>query len=317
MSRIREILASKKRCLTVALLAYAIALLLAVSLFGRQMNSVKSLLPMSWAIGESTKSQTEDFDDEVTYRIHGAKPKNIAIGGGITSIGVQNLTSDNMATKMSLFTTFIPSFCETASPHFKYHFYFAYDQSDPMFTNPAFLSAFESTFKHSLHQSCTSNKQPVSIRTVHCNHDHKPTWAQNDAMLEAYLDDAEYYYRINDDTRLITRHWAERFIEVLNAYVPINVGVVGPKHLGGNTLILTYDFVHRTHIEIFGFYYPRLFKDWWGDDWITNVYQPYRSTKEQTVYLEHTMGMRRYEVSVEVERKLGDQVAKDKEILQR
>lgn len=316
MSRIREIWASKKRCLTVALLAYAIALFLAVGLFGRQMASVKNLLPVSWAISESTMSQIKDFDDEVAYRIYGAKPKNIAIGGGITSKGVQNLTSDNMATKMSLFTTFIPSFCETASPHFNYHFYFAYDRSDPMFTNPAFLSAFESTFMQSFHWSCASNRT-VSIHTVHCNHDHKPTWAQNDAMLEAYLNDAEYYYRINDDTRLITRNWAERFIEVLNAYVPINVGVVGPKHLGGNTLILTYDFVHRTHIEIFGFYYPRLFKDWWGDDWITNVYQPYRSTKQQTVYLEHTMGMRRYEVSAEVEKKLGVQVDKDKEILQR
>ena len=53
----------------------------------------------------------------------------------------------------------------------------------------------------------------------------------------------------------------------------LQVGVVGPHHQGGNTGILTYDFVHRTHVDIFGFYYPRVFSDWFGDDWITKVRQ--------------------------------------------
>ena len=67
------------------------------------------------------------------------------------------------------------------------------------------------------------------------------------------------------------------------------MGVVGPTHSGGNAGILTYDFVHRTHVNIFGFYYPRLFTDWWGDDWITHVYQPGRSTKLHKVRLTHTL----------------------------
>jgi hypothetical protein len=64
-------------------------------------------------------------------------------------------------------------------------------------------------------------------------------------------------HRVNDDTDMQAGGWTEAFIEVLGKYNPPNVGVVGPKHSGGNEAILTYDFTHKTHIEIFGFHYPR------------------------------------------------------------
>ena len=50
---------------------------------------------------------------------------------------------------------------------------------------------------------------------------------------------------------------------------PSNVGIVEPNHKGGSILILTYDIVHRTPIDIQGYYYPRVFTDWYADDWIT------------------------------------------------
>lgn len=88
---------------------------------------------------------------------------------------------------------------------------------------------------------------------------------------------------------MISGNWMESFVEVLDQYDPPRVGVVGPDHEGGNKAILTYDFVHRTHIDLFGFYYPRMFPDWSADWWITEVYQPNRSTKLTTVRLDHTM----------------------------
>ena len=90
------------------------------------------------------------------------------------------------------------------------------------------------------------------------------------------------------------------------------MGVVGPTHSGGNTGILTYDFVHRTHVDIFGFYYPRLFTDWWGDDWITRIYKPHRCTKLSSARLAHTSSLgRRYEIHNSVGGKLGAQIEKD------
>ena len=63
-----------------------------------------------------------------------------------------------------------------------------------------------------------------------------------------------------------------------------SVGVVGPLCRQGNQQILTHDFVHRTHMEIFDMnYYPPELVDWWMDDWISFVYGSQRSMKAYSV----------------------------------
>ena len=99
---------------------------------------------------------------------------------------------------------------------------------------------------------------------VQVNYTGKPAWAQNDAMMEAYFDNMDYFYRVNDDTKLKTGGWTEAFIYALLAFDPANVGVVGPNHQGGYDIILTYEFTSKLHVEIFGFYYPKLYTDWYG-----------------------------------------------------
>ena len=102
------------------------------------------------------------------------------------------------------------------------------------------------------------------MELVHCNHNGKPAWAQNDAMMEAYIDGMDYSYRINDDTILGTPGWTEKFINILESMNPPNVGVVGPTHSGGKLDILTYDFTSKIHVDIFGYHYPKLFTDWFA-----------------------------------------------------
>jgi len=244
---------------------------------------------------------------------------SIAIAGGITSKGVHGVDANNIASKFQLFYTFFPTFCKTASTGYDYRFYFAYDVSDPVFTNPGLLSAFQKTFANKMKQLCVEPRNiKCSIHMVQCSHTGKPTWAQNDAMMEAYLDHVDYYYRVNDDTRMTTGGWVEAFIAVLNRYNPPRVGVVGPNHSGGNMAILTYDFVHRTHVDIFGFYYPRLFTDWWGDDWVTIVYRPDHSTKLKDIRLSHTLGLgQRYKTDYSVGNKLASRLKHDIETLNR
>ncbi|KAK2138290.1 hypothetical protein LSH36_3409g00000 [Paralvinella palmiformis] len=142
--------------------------------------------------------------------------------------------------------------------------------------------------------------------------------AQNDAMLDAYLDGMDYYFRVNDDTILESRFWTERYIQTLGQYNPSNVGVVGPRHIGGNYWILTYDFVHRTHIDIFGYYYPRVFTDWFADGWITGVYAPNRTTKVTNALLTHQTSIGHRYSEDESKRSLKDpMIAESRKILQR
>ena len=200
-----------------------------------------------------------------------------------------------MGGKFQFFHTFLPTFCHTGSTQYRYRFYLAFDGSDQVFSSKRLRDAFRRQFYAATTSgSCRARGIVANLTLVECSHAGKPTWAQNDAMLEAYLDHVDYMYRINDDTRMLTGGWTEKFISTLEGYDPPRVGVVGPNHSGGNVRILTYDFVHRTHVDLFGFYYPRVFTDWWGDRWMTDVYMPERSTKLFRVHLEHTMdlGMR-------------------------
>lgn len=243
--------------------------------------------------------------------------RHIAIGGGITSKKLSYITKDNIKNRFQFFSILMPSFCKTVSAGFCYHFYLAYDVSDPVFGNQDLLSAFNDAF-YDVGRSLCPHDLNISIHFIQCSHQGHPAWAQNDAMMEAYLDGMEYFYRVNDDSILESSGWVEAFINTLAGYEPKNVGVVGPRHIGGNEQILTYDFVHRTHVEMFGFYYPRVFTDWYADDWVTKVYVPGRMTKLSDIHLKHTMTLgQRYRNDFSIYPKLESQLKKDKEILLR
>lgn len=105
----------------------------------------------------------------------------------------------------------------------------------------------------------------------------------------AYKENNSYFVRINDDTFFATRNWTTLGIKALNEFKPRNIGVIGPRCNHGNTQILTHDMVHRSHLDIFGFYYPPEFENWWADDWISKVYQPQRSKKLNSWIVHHKM----------------------------
>ena len=55
-----------------------------------------------------------------------------------------------------------------------------------------------------------------------------------------------------------------------NSELAPNLGVAGPLDTT-NERILTHAFVHKTHVEIFDAFFPATFKNWWSDDWISQV----------------------------------------------
>jgi len=244
---------------------------------------------------------------------------SIAIGCGITSRELRNVSVDNIGEKFQFLRMFLPTFCRTASLKYRYKFYLAYDHNDRVLSNPQMRDLFWQYFHAStMSGSCRDRNITADLSLVECEHTGNPTWAQNDAMMEAYLDHVDYLYRINDDTKLLTVGWTEKFISTLESYDPPLVGVVGPTDRAGSTRMLKYDFVHRTHIDIFGFYYPRIFRDWWGDNWITQVYMPNRSIKMNRVRVLHTMSLgQRYFPHGNVRRYLRGQLTQDKDIVAR
>ena len=215
---------------------------------------------------------------------------SIAIGLGVscrkmTFAKPTSPTAEEVA-KMPFLKEFLPSFCLTYSQDYIYRFYIGYDYNDPLLGQQESLNLFLDTYEKTFVKHC-KDVPVASITMVKVNHNKKPAWAQNDAMMRSYLDHNDFYYRINDDTILQTEGWQKTFIEVLSNYDPAYIGVVGPSFKMGNTGILTYDFVHRTHVDMFGFYYPRKFEGWHADRWISDVYKPGRSTKDKRIWIQH------------------------------
>ena len=237
------------------------------------------------------KHQGGDFRNYIYPRI--------ALGLAVTSVGIADISERNMIYRFPFFRSLLPSFCRSISKNYNYAIYLAFDSTDSFFGDKPFINAFHQNFNTIISKSCTHVTGNVTLHFIECSHTGNPARAQNDAMMEAYLDGCEYFYRINDDIQFLSPGWTEEFVATLHDFNPPNVGVVGPMHSGGKESILTFDFVHRTHVNIFGFYYPRLFTDWWADDWMTTVYQPEWSIKLASVKVLHTMEIgTRYQIDV-------------------
>ena len=85
----------------------------------------------------------------------------------------------------------------------------------------------------------------------------------------AYELHANYFYRVNDDTEFRGR-WPKVYVKALLSLRP-PYGVVGPSSLGSVDAILTHDFVHRIHMDIFqqNYYPPELTGRWSTHGWGT------------------------------------------------
>ena len=195
-----------------------------------------------------------------------------------------------------IFRTFLPSFCATSSPYFAYHFYITYDHDDKFLSLKNHSNLFRRKFEKGLFE-CRRMRRDSSYDALiwSLSYRGKPAWAQNDAMMVAYLERrSSFYYRVNDDTKFTTEYWTEAFVKALSTMNPKNVGVTGPRHRGGNIGILTYDFVHTRHIDIFGYYYPHIFGAYYNDAWITEVYNEERVQKLNTTHVLHKAHRSRY-----------------------
>lgn len=163
-----------------------------------------------------------------------------------------------------LLRSFMPRFNRTKTAAYKYQIYVGIDDDDAFFL-PEVDELRRRGFRVQILSGCQ----------------HAPARAWNQLFDTAVKDGHEYFFQIGDDVILQSRKWTERFIGVLQAHG--NKGVVGPCHPnnfwmrkrnGGNPVIEN-SFVHRSHYDIFGTFFPPEIPNWYCDNWITDVYQPF------------------------------------------
>ena len=150
----------------------------------------------------------------------------------------------------------------------------------------------------------------IPVKLYETKHTDSIPW--NNVTMHAYNDGTEYIFRTNDDVKLQSKSWITMAVNALSKMN--NIGVVGPKTLRGKREILTLDFTHRTHIDIFGFYYPYELKNWCVDDEITYIYGARTVTLDKWVAL-HVVNPTRYDVFRPSEKLYGSIMEKGRDLV--
>ena len=171
----------------------------------------------------------------------------------------------------------LSTFRETCDDEHEYCFFVGVDDTDAYYLK--YQPDFEATEGVRI--------VPVSVEKGYVTH----IW--NSLAKIAVEEGFDYLFQCGDDVRLETKGWVNKCIEVLQAIN--NIGVTGPNDRN-NMRILTQSFVHRTHYELFKFYFPPEIPNWYCDDWITEIYddRTVRLASEYTCF--NTGGQPRYDV---------------------
>lgn len=117
----------------------------------------------------------------------------------------------------------------------------------------------------------------------------------------------DYFYQYSDDTLFLTEGWASSFVDCLENQN--GFGIAGMTDTNNPVGTVTLSFSGRKHINIFGFYWPTSFKNWYSDDWAQLVYKNYFChPKDQKMRNKQSYG-RRYAAcnynSLEIELQIG------------
>lgn len=226
----------------------------------------------------------------------------IALCVPMTSRGTDMSAVDQSPLWFNLFASFMESIDWSKNQH-EFTFYLGLDRGDPFYdTGDAWQdmrSAFNKNTRRALnwlnYDNSTSTAEHVLSKQLKLKlMDFSDTTGAPSQVVvglvnQAYNDGVDYFFQVNDDTVIVSKEWANSFIHVLstNPVFP-NLGITGPVDTN-NDRILTHAFAHRTHIEIFDSFFPKSFKNWWSDDWISTVYGSSHTFRMYDVLVTHNV----------------------------
>jgi hypothetical protein len=161
-----------------------------------------------------------------------------------------------------LYNMTFKTFLLTQDKEHEYYFYLGIDHDDILFNNAVqqnILNDYTKVFDNLHIQYIILNSRKGHLTKM---------W--NELFKLAYDDNCDYFYQCGDDIQFYTKGWVNDSIEMLQKYN--NIGLTGPNNNNNN--ILTQAFVSRTHMQIFGSFFPENIINWGCDDWYNIVYSP-------------------------------------------
>mmetsp|Transcript_8243 Transcript_8243/g.11352 ORF Transcript_8243/g.11352 Transcript_8243/m.11352 type:complete len:362 (-) Transcript_8243:625-1710(-) len=226
-------------------------------------------------------------------------------------IGMPLASADIMTTFLDspFWKIFLPSLLnQTQFPNYNFslHLVIGFDAGDKLFDIDGIITLFTGHFyqyiidfyEREKKQSTPDLQHLPTLQMLRLEMPRgQPSQGVVKIMQHGYDQGIEYFFQANDDTELITPNWEHLLTWTLkdSLLVP-NFGVTGPidMRLRNSLQTMTHAFVHRTHLDIFGWFFPPAFKNWYSDDWIGTVYGVRYSARFNDVRVNHHFWKERY-----------------------
>jgi len=156
------------------------------------------------------------------------------------------------------------SFCEIKENEYDYTFYVGIDKDDKLFDQESILNEMNDILNH----------QNIKFDFTIFNGIQKGhlTAMWNILYEKAIKYENDFFYQCGDDIIFKTKGWISESIEYLERNN--GIGIVGPKNVTWSNFILTQAMISRKHFEIFGYLFPEEIKNWYCDNWISEIYYP-------------------------------------------
>ena len=209
---------------------------------------------------EYSKKELDKIDIKQDIDVYRKEKLSIGIIVPVTS----NKRNYKKVEETDFFKKLFPSFLETYdnSGKYNFNFYIGYDDVDEFYCKNK--KRFEEYFN-----SFEKNINIFLIEVLGLKGKVGEIWS---VLAEKASYENDYLYQLGDDVKIETKGWENGFTDELKKRN--NIGVVGPfdrsPHIKKG--LITQSFVHITHLQIFKKYFPEQIKNWYIDDWITQVY---------------------------------------------
>lgn len=167
-----------------------------------------------------------------------------------------------------LFNILFKSFFTTYSLDHVYKFYLGIDSDDKFYQN----NNIQNEIKRFIN---VMKNTTIELLSIDSKYKGNVCHIWNELFKKSYEDNNDYFVQIGSDIHFQDKDWVNTCLDILKQNN--DIGVVGMtdqgrKKFNPNDTLLTQTFVSRKHMNIFGFYYPSEFKNWFIDDWISEIY---------------------------------------------
>ena len=181
----------------------------------------------------------------------------------------------------------VNNFFRNLHVNYKYNFYIGFNHADPCLANRDIFNKFVCS-----NLSVNVIEFPASIQPGHLT-------AMWNLLAKGSFKHNTFFYQLGDDIEFDTYDFFDRYISTLCK--TNGLGVTGFLTKNGNTQILTQSFVSRLHLIIFGFYFPTEIRNWYCDNWISEVYKYFSLyfPLEQRILNSSEVGNERYRICLD------------------